>query len=259
MTGLKLRDQVWIVTGAASGIGRAIARLFASHGARVVIADVTQDVVEGGVPTVDMIAAEGGKAVYLPTDVSQRGQVEAMLAETVSRYGRLDGIVNNACIRHARPLLEMDESDWERVLKVNLTGTYLCCRAAVGQMITQEPRGEVRGRIVNLSSQHGMIAAPSDIAYGTTKAAIAYLTKQIATDYAPQGIVCNAVAPGKIQTGATGRAIDPGVLDRAYRRTPWPRLGRPDDVARAALFLASDDASFVTGINLMVDGGWTAA
>ena len=259
MTDLKLRDQVWIVTGAASGIGRAIARLFASHGARVVIADVTQDVVEGGVPTVDMIAAEGGKAVYLQTDVSQRGQVEAMLAETVSGYGRLDGIVNNACIRHARPLLEMDESDWERVLKVNLTGTYLCCRAAVGQMITQEPRGEVRGRIVNLSSQHGMIAAPSDIAYGTTKAAIAYLTKQIATDYARQGIVCNAVAPGKIQTSATGRAIDPGVLDRAYRRTPWPRLGRPDDVARAALFLASDDASFVTGINLMVDGGWTAA
>jgi NAD(P)-dependent dehydrogenase (short-subunit alcohol dehydrogenase family) len=259
MTGLKLPDQVWIVTGAASGIGRAIARLFASHGAQVVIADVTQQVIEGGIPTLDVIALEGGKAVYLPTDISQRTQVEAMLTETVSRYGRLDGIVNNACIRHARPLLEMEEGDWERVLKVNLTGTYLCCRAAVAQMITQEPRGEVRGRIVNLSSQHGMIAAPSDIAYGTTKAAIAYLTRQIATDYAAQGIVCNAVAPGKIQTGAVGRAIDPDVLDRAYRRTPWPRLGRPDDVARAALFLASDDASFVTGVNLMVDGGWTAA
>src|ERR1700694_5857881 len=231
MTGLKLADQVWIVTGAASAIGPAIARLFAAEDARVVIADVTQQVIEGGAPTIDVIAAEGGKAVYLPTDVSQRAQVDAMVAETVSRYGRLDGIVNNACIRHARPLLEMDESDWERVLKVNLTGTYLCCRAAVGQMITQEPRGEVRGRIVNLSSP----------------------------DYATQGIVCNAVAPGKIQTGAAGRAIDPAVLDRAHRRTPWPRLGRPDDVGRAALFLASDDASFVTGINLMVDGGWTAA
>ena len=153
----------------------------------------------------------------------------------------------------------MEEGDWERVLKVNLTGTYLCCRAAVRQMMTQEPRGEVRGRIVNLSSQHGFIAAPDDIAYGTTKAGIAYLTRQIAADYASQGIVCNAVAPGKIQTGAAGRAVDPGVLDRAHRRTPWPRLGVPDDVARAALFLASDDASFVTGINLMVDGGWTAA
>jgi NAD(P)-dependent dehydrogenase (short-subunit alcohol dehydrogenase family) len=259
MSDRKLVDRVWIVTGAASGIGRAIARLFASHGAQVVIADVTQEVIEGGIPTCDVIASEGGKAVFLPTDVSQREQVDAMVTETVSRYGRLDGIVNNACIRYARPLLEMEEGDWERVLKVNLTGTFLCCRAAVAQMLTQEPRGEVRGRIVNLSSQHGMIAAPSDIAYGTTKAGIAYLTKQIATDYAPQGIVCNAVAPGKIQTGAGGRAIDPDVLDRAVRRTPWPRLGRPDDVARAALFLASDDASFVTGINLMVDGGWTAA
>jgi len=145
MTGLRLADQVWIVTGAASGIGRAIARLFASQGARIVVADVTQQVIEGGMPTIDVIAEEGGKAVYLPTDVSQREQVDATVAETVSRYGRLDGIVNNACIRHARPLLEMDECDWERVLKVNLTGAYLCCRAAVRQMITQEPRGEVRG------------------------------------------------------------------------------------------------------------------
>jgi NAD(P)-dependent dehydrogenase (short-subunit alcohol dehydrogenase family) len=141
MTGPKLVDQVWIVTGAASGIGRAIARLFASQGARVVIADVTQEVIEGGIPTVDMIAADGGKAVYLPTDVSQREQVDATVAETVSRYGRLDGIVNNACIRHARSLLEMEERDWERVLRVNLTGTYLCCRAAVGQMIGASWRG----------------------------------------------------------------------------------------------------------------------
>jgi NAD(P)-dependent dehydrogenase (short-subunit alcohol dehydrogenase family) len=255
----RLKDRVWIVTGAASGIGRAIARLFAAHGAVVVIADITQDVVEGGEPTVDLIVREGGKAVYRRTDVSLRPDVDAMVAETVLRYGRLDGIVNNACIRFARPLLEMEEDDWERVLKVNLTGTYLCCRAAVRQMLAQERRGEVRGRIINLSSQHGVIAAPGDIAYGTTKAGIAYLTQQIATDYAAEGIVCNAVAPGKIQTGAGGRAMDPAVLDRAYRRTPWPRLGRPDDVARAALFLASDDASFVTGVNLMVDGGWTAA
>src|SRR3977135_581687 len=220
MTGLRLADQVWIVTGAASGIGRAIARLFAAEGARVVIADVTQQVIEGGAPTVDVIAAGGGKAGYLPPDVSQREQVDAMVAETASRYGRLDGIVNNACMRHARPLLEMDEGDWERVLKVNLTGTYLCCRAAVRQMITQEPRGEGRRRIVNLSPQPGVTAAPADIAYGTTKAAVAYLTRQIAADYAAQGIVCNAVAPGKIQTGATGRAIAPDVLERAHARGP---------------------------------------
>src|ERR1700738_2283183 len=121
MSGLKLADQVWIVTGAASAIGRAIARLFASQGARIVVADVTQHLIEGGMPTIDVIAAEGGKAIYLPTDVSQREQVDATVAETVSRYGRLDGIVNNACIRHARSLLEMDEGDVEGGVKVHLT------------------------------------------------------------------------------------------------------------------------------------------
>jgi NAD(P)-dependent dehydrogenase (short-subunit alcohol dehydrogenase family) len=168
-------------------------------------------------------------------------------------------LVNNACIRHARPLLALEEADWQRMLDVNLSGVYRCCRAAVRQMVQQAPVDEVRGRIVNLSSQHGLIAAPGDLAYGVSKAGIAYLTRQIATDYAAQQIVCNAVAPGKIQTGAGGRALDPEVMDRAVRRTPWPRLGRPDDVARAALFLASSDASFVTGAELMVDGGWMAA
>ena len=142
---------------------------------------------------------------------------------------------------------------------MNLTGVYRCCRAALRQMVTQEPVDEVRGRIVNLASQHGMIAAPGDLAYGTSKAAIGYLTRQVAADYAPQRIVCNAVAPGKIQTGAGGRAVDPVVMERAVRRTPWPRLGRPQDVAAAVLFLASSEASFVTGAQLMVDGGWMAA
>jgi NAD(P)-dependent dehydrogenase (short-subunit alcohol dehydrogenase family) len=168
-------------------------------------------------------------------------------------------MVNNACIRHARPLLELEEADWQRVLDVNLSGVFRCCRAAVRQMVLQEPVDEVRGRIVNLASQHGMIAAPGDLAYGVSKAGIGYLTRQVAADYAPQQIVCNAVAPGKIQTGAGGRALDPVVMERAVRRTPWPRLGRPDDVARAVLFLASSEASFVTGAQIMVDGGWMAA
>ena len=191
--------------------------------------------------------------------MSSTEQVDALVARTVERFGRLDVMVNNACIRHARPLLELEEADWRRVLDVNLGGVYRGCRAAVRQMLTQDPVGEVRGRIVNLSSQHGLICAPGDLAYGTSKAGVDYLTRQVATDYAPHGIVVNAVAPGKIQTGAGGRAVDPQVLDRAVRRTPWPRLGRPDDVARAILFLASDDASFVTGTTLMVDGGWMAA
>jgi NAD(P)-dependent dehydrogenase (short-subunit alcohol dehydrogenase family) len=168
-------------------------------------------------------------------------------------------LVNNACIRHARPLLELEEADWQRVLDINLSGVYRCCRAAVRQMLQQPPLDEARGRIINLSSQHGMIAAPQDLAYGVSKAAIDYLTRQLACDYAGQQIICNAVAPGKVQTGAGGRALDPAVMERAIARTPWPRLGRPDDVARAVLFLASADASFITGTTLMVDGGWMAA
>ena len=256
----RLTGRVCIVTGAASGIGRATARLLARHGATVVVADITTEVIEGGAPTAEVIAADGHVAVFERTDVADTAQVEALVAGTVARFGRLDLLVNNACIRHARPLLELEEADWQRMLDVNLGGVYRCCRAAVRQMVGQPADDEgVRGRIVNLSSQHGLIAAPGDLAYGTTKAGIDYLTRQVAADYAAQGIVCNAVAPGKIQTGAGGRAVDPGVLDRAHRRTPWPRLGRASDVAQAVLFFADPETTFVTGTTLMVDGGWMAA
>lgn len=255
----RMEGKVCIVTGAASGIGRAIAILLAQHGARVVVADVTQNVIEGGEPTTELIRAAGLHASFHHCDVSDTAQVDALVHATVEQYGRLDVLVNNACIRHARPLLELEEEDWKRVLDVNLSGVYRCCRAAVRQMVTQPEIDEVRGRIINLSSQHGMIAAPEDLAYGVSKAGIAYLTRQVATDYAASGIVCNSVAPGKIQTGQGGRALDPAVMDRATRRTPWSRLGRPQDVASAVLFLASSEATFITGAHLMVDGGWMAA
>ena len=167
-------------------------------------------------------------------------------------------LVNNVCIRHARPLLELEDADWQRVLNVNLSGVFYCCRAAVRQMIKQAPIDEVWGRIVNLSSQHKIIAAPHGLVYGVIEAGISRLTRQVAVDYANQGIVCNAVAPGKIRTGQGGRAIDPDVMDRATRRTPCPRLGCPADVAQAVLFLTSRDASFVTSSELLVDGGWIA-
>jgi NAD(P)-dependent dehydrogenase (short-subunit alcohol dehydrogenase family) len=247
------------VTGAASGIGRAIARLFARHGAQVIVADVSETVLEGGAPTVEVIRHDGGKAVFCRTDVSDAASVDALMQDASRRFGRLDLIVNNACIRHARRLTDLEEDDWDRVMAVNLKGVFLCCRAAARQMVTQPLRNRVRGRIINLSSQHGMIAAPGDLAYGVSKAGVAYLTGQVATDYAADAIICNAIAPGKIMTGQGGRLLDEYVLARARRRTPWPRLGQPDDVARTALFLASDDASFITGANLMVDGGWMAA
>lgn len=254
----RLADRTAIVTGASSGIGRAIARRFAEEGARVVIADVREEPVEGGEPTRKLIETAGGEALFMNTDVSEWAQVDALVSETVSRYGRLDVLVNNAAIYSSTPLTETSEEDWDRVLDVNLKGAFLCAKRAVQQMLTQEIVNETRGRIVNVSSQHGMVCAPSDIAYGVSKAGVAYLTRQIAVDYARHHIVCNAVAPGKILTGKGGPAVDPKALAYSEQRTPMPRLGRPEDVASAALFLASDECTYTTGVNLMVDGGWMA-
>ncbi|GAC1338725.1 MAG: glucose 1-dehydrogenase [Acetobacteraceae bacterium] len=255
----RLDGKVAIVTGGSSGIGRAIARLFAAEGAQVIVADVTEAVVEGGEPVCAVIAAEGGRARFLACDVADPAAVERLFGQVVAAYGRVDILVNNAVVRAGKPLLDTEPALWDQVMAVNLRGPYLCARAAVRQMLTQDVIGDARGRIVNITSQHGMIAAPEDFAYGVSKAGLVYMTRQIAADYARQHIVCNAVAPGKILTGKGGRAVEPRWIAYSEARTPMPRLGTPLDVARAALFLASEDASFVNGHNLMVDGGWMAA
>jgi NAD(P)-dependent dehydrogenase (short-subunit alcohol dehydrogenase family) len=255
---MRLRDKVVVVTGGASGIGRAIATLFAREGAKVVIGDVTEMPLEGGPPTREVIAAEGGTVRFRRCDVAVWQDVAALVGDAVTAFGRLDVMVNNAAIRgEGRPLLETSEADWDRVMAVNAKGVFFGCKAAVVQFLAQDPVNEVRGRIVNISSQHGMVAAPGKIAYGTGKAAAAYITKQVAVDYAKQGIVCNAVAPGRILTGRpAGAGTD--AMEYSVMRTPMPRLGRPMDVAQAALFLASDEATYLTGHNLLVDGGWMA-
>ncbi|MBU0725818.1 MAG: SDR family oxidoreductase [Alphaproteobacteria bacterium] len=254
----RLGGKVALITGAASGIGRAIARRFADEGASILIADLSETVREGGEPTRALIEAKGQPVRFLETDVSREEDAERAVAATVEVFGRLDILVNNAAIGTDTPLTETSLDDWNRVMAVNLTGPFLMARAAVQQMLTQEPQGGLRGRIVNISSQHGMVAAPGDIAYGVSKSGVVYMTRQIAVDYAKHLIICNAVAPGKILTGKTGRAISPEAIAYSQARTPMPRLGTPQDVAGAALFLASDDASFITGENLMVDGGWMA-
>jgi glucose 1-dehydrogenase len=253
-----LEGRVAIITGAASGIGRAIALRFAAEGAIVVVADTREDPIQGGDATVDLIRRAGGRGSFRPTDVSRWSDVDGLVAETVRLHHRLDIMVNNAAIFSGTTLLETTEEQWNRVMAVNLTGMFFGCKRAVQQMLTQEPRGEARGRIVNISSQHGMVAAPRDCAYGVSKAGAVYITRQIAVDFAKELIICNAVAPGKIVTGKPTVDSDPARLDYARRRTPWPRLGEPKDVASAALFLASDMATYITGSNLMVDGGWMA-
>lgn len=253
-----LSNKVAIVTGASSGLGRAIARRFAAEGAAVAIADVVETPIEGGAPTAALIASEGGSAFFQRTDITEWAAVDALVAETVRRFGRLDVLVNNAAVYTSTNLVETSAEQWSRVIAVNVTGSFYCAKRAVTQMLSQAPVGEVRGRVINIASQHGMVGCPGDFPYGVSKGAIVQMTRQIAADHAEDLIVCNAIAPGKIITGKPGVANDPDALDYSRRRTPWPRLGQPEDVASAALFLASDMASFITGTNLMVDGGWMA-
>ncbi len=256
---MRLEGKTTVVTGGASGIGRAIATLFAEEGAKVVIGDITTDVKEGGEPTHEVIAQAGGTALFQACDVSVWDDVDALVSLAVERFGALDVIVNNAAtLGGGAKLLETTEEDWDRVMAINAKGVFFGCKRAVQQMLTQPVHGDARGRIVNISSQHGMVCAPGKIAYGTGKAAAVYITRQVAVDYAEDHIICNAVAPGRILTGKPlgGPGSDP--LDYSEMRTPMPRLGRPGDVASAALFLASDQATYITGHNLMVDGGWMA-
>ena len=254
----QLQGKVAIVTGASSGIGRAIALTFAAEGARVGLADITPEVLEGGPPIAQAIAEAGGTAFFRRTDVSRWDDVDAVVGEAVERYGRLDIMINNAATYSGTALLETTEAQWEHVMGVNMTGLFHGCKRAVAQMIGQEPRAEVRGRIINLGSQQGIVTSPKDCAYGVSKAGAIYITRQIAVDYAKDLIVCNSISPGKIVTGKPGLPMDPALMENARRRTPWPRLGRPQDIANAALFLAGDSATFITGSNLVVDGGWLA-
>lgn len=249
----RLDGKTALITGGASGIGRAIAKRFHEEGAKVLLMDITDQVLEGGEPTHKMLGVPWYKG-----DVSSESDVEEAVKRTTALTGRLDIVVNDAVARIGGKLTETSLEEWNRMMEVNIGGVFLVCRAAVRQMLTQEPLNEARGRIVNISSQHGMISSPEAIAYGTTKAAVVYMTRQIASDYGRDQIICNAVAPGKILTGKGGRAVEPRWLDYSHARTPLPRLGRSEDVANAALFLASDEASFITGENLMVDGGWMA-
>lgn len=253
-----LQSRIAIVTGASSGLGRAIALRYAAEGAAVVLADRIESPIEGGQTTLALIEAAGGTAMYVPTDISDWDAVDALVAATVQRFGRLDVIVNNAAIYTSTNLLETSIEQWNRVISVNLTGFFLCSKRAVMQMRGQDPVRNVRGRIINISSQHGMVACPGDLPYSVSKGGIVQMTRQVAVDHAADLIVCNAIAPGKIITGKPGIANDPDALDYSRSRTPWPRLGTPDDVAGAALFLASDIATYITGTNLMVDGGWMA-
>jgi NAD(P)-dependent dehydrogenase (short-subunit alcohol dehydrogenase family) len=256
----RVEGKTIAITGASSGLGRAMALRFAAEGAHVVCADVRRDPREGGAPTVEMISEAGGSAEYVEADASRWDDIDRLVTTAVAHSGRLDVMVNNAIVAgpHSKGLLETEEDDWDAIMAVGLRGVFLCCKRAVQQMLIQEPVAEARGRIINLSSQHGMIGAPGHVAYCTAKGGVVNLTRQLAVDFARRGIIVNAVAPGKILTRPADEPDTPEVLAYSHSRTPFSRLGRPDDVASAALYLASDECSYVSGTNLLVDGGWMA-
>ena len=237
-----------------------MALAFARQGADVVVGDVRKLPREGGLPTAEVIAREGGAAVYVEADVSRWDAIDRLVRTAVERRGRLDVMVNNAVIagRHSKGLLDTEEEDWDAIMDVGLRGVFLCCKRAVQQMLGQESMGEVRGRIINMSSQHGMVGTPGHVAYCAAKGGVINLTRQVAVDYGRHGIMVNAIAPGKILTTPADEPDTPEILEYSRDRTPFSRLGQPEDVAAAAVFLASDDCTYVSGTNLLVDGGWMA-
>lgn len=258
--GPRLAGRVVLVTGASTGIGRSVALLAVEAGARVVLADVNAG---EGERTSGDAAARGAETLFVPCDVSDPRQVDDLMDRTVRHFGRLDVLVNNAGIAgEAAPAHELAVEDWDRVLAVNLRGPFLCARAALPHLLAGGG-----GVIVNVASTYGLIGAPLAAAYCASKGGVVNLTRQLAVDYGGRGVRVNAVCPGYVDTDMGGRraglpaAEGEAALARREAnaaRQPLGRQAHADEIARAVLFLASDDSSFMTGSIVTVDGGCTA-
>ena len=249
----QLEGKVSLITGGGSGIGKASALAFAREGSKVVVADVN---VEGGEQTVRLIQDTGGEATFVRADVSNSGDVSAMVSHAVQTYNRLDCAFNNAGISGGRGRIhEYTEDDWSRVLNINLTGVWLCMKYEIIQMLKQGG-----GAIVNTASVMGLVGGSRSPAYGATKHGVVGLTKTGAVDYAQEAIRINAVCPGYIRTPMIEQGIlsDPVAEERVVSRHPMHRLGTPEEIAEAVVWLCSDAASFVTGHAMTVDGGYVA-
>ena len=256
---MRLENKVALITGGGSGIGRATAVLFSKEGARVVISDLNEG--DAG-ESARQIKSDGGEATVVVGDVSVSGDAERMVKAATEAYGRLDVLVNSAGIggRNAVPEGATHEQLWDRVMNVNLKGTYLVTWYAVPEM----ERGG-GGSIINLASIMGLIGQPLDMegdgfnSYGPSKGGVVLFTKNLATEFARKNIRVNCICPGYVATNLTRTLLDdPQRREQLEQRHPMGRFGRPEEIAYAALFLASEESSFVTGVPLIVDGGYTA-
>lgn len=247
---MSLKGKVAIVTGSSKGIGRAIALRLAQDGAAVVVNGRNETDIAAVVKEIKRLK---GKAIGVRADVSVARDVERLVAETVKAFKRLDILVNNAGIIDMKACAAMSEQDWDRILDVNLKGYFLCARAAAGQMAKRK-----YGKIVNIASIAGIRAYPGCAAYNASKAGIISLTQSMALEFAPK-INVNAIAPGVIQTAMTRDITEnKRLLKQTLSLIPRGRIGKPEDIASAVAFLVSDDADYITGTTLIVDGGWTA-
>jgi len=243
---MRLKDKVALITGGARGIGRAIAMAFAQEGADIVIADV---IAEDAQKTCVDIEALGRKTLALQIDVTSFAKVEEGINKILDKFAKVDILVNNAGITKDNLLLRMSEAEWDAVINVNLKGTFNCTKAVSKAMIKQRC-----GKIINIASIIGIIGNAGQANYSASKAGIIALTKTAAKEFASRNININAVAPGFIQTEMTAK-LPQDIKEKMLNEIPLKRFGSPDDVAKACLFLASDEASYITGQTIVVDGG----
>ncbi len=249
---MTLDGKTAIVTGAAGGIGYAIAERFLREGARVLIADIDQ--AKGDRAEADL--KKLGETLFIKTDVSKRLDVHNLIAAAIDTFGDIDILVNNAGITHDADFLDVKEADFERVLDVNLKGSFLAGQAVARYMVEKIGDGGSAGSIINMSSVNAVFAKPNLVAYSVSKGGVSQLTKVMALSLAPYGIRVNAIGPGSIMTEMLEAAdADPAARARILSRTPLGRIGEPSEIASIAAFLASDDASYITGQTIYADGG----
>ncbi len=253
---MRLKNKRAIVTGGSSGIGRAIAFRFAEEGARVAIFDLNRESrLEKETPnTVDLIEQKGGKADFFKVDLREKKQTTSAINKVIDKYKGIDILVNNAGIFIRNKITKVSDEEWENVINTNLRSYFYTARKIIPYMVEQKD-----GKIINISSIHGLFGTESALTYCTSKGAINNFTKQLAVDYSKHQININAINPGTIKTAMSKPfREDPEILKNYRYRTLLPRLGKPEDIADAALFLASSESDFITGHCLIVDGGWTA-
>jgi len=246
---MRLENKIAIVTGGSSGIGRASSILFAKEGAKVVVTDIND---KAGEDVVKTIKSNGREGIFVHCDVTKEDQAKNLIAKAVEKYGRLDVLYNNAGIGMVKLLPEMTEQEWDRIFNINVKGAFLCSKYAIPQMKKQG-----RGAIVNTASNWGLIAYPHWPAYCATKGAVVMLTKALAIDHAPDNIRVNCVCPGNIDTPLLRAGIEAETSFEEASKT-MGRLAKPEEVAYVALFLASDESSYVTGSAVVVDNGESA-